>query len=266
MKVRNFFVQHPVFTTSEFTEYLGSQEKHNISTRDNLLAYHVKNGNLLRVKQGLYVVVPPNMTAAEYLVDPYLLASRMAKDAVLAYHTALDFHAKSYSVYNKFLYLTKRSVKDVSFRSYKFESVRPPKSLLDQRRFDFGVITSERSGMEVRVTSLERTLVDLFDKPNLGGGWEEIWRSLESVEFYNVSEVVEYTLLLKKASTVAKVGYFLERNEERLFVNRSELQTLKKGIPKQPYYMDKNLTGKLVKQWNLIVPEDILEKRWGEVL
>ncbi len=120
--------------------------------------------------------------------------------------------------------------------------------------------------MEIRVTSLERTLVDLFDKPHLGGGWEEIWRSLESVEFYNINEIVEYALLLNKASTIAKVGYFLERNEEILFVDSSDLQTLKNEIPKQPRYMDKKLKGRLVKQWNLIVPEKIHKKVWSEVL
>ena len=51
--------------------------------------------------------------------------------------------------------------------------------------------------MEIRVTSLERTLVDLFDKPDLGENREEIWRSLESVEFYNINEVVEYALIIR---------------------------------------------------------------------
>ena len=266
MKAKRFFDQHPVFTTSEFTEYLGGEENRKKSTRDNLLAYHVNSGNLLRVKRGLYAVVPSGVSAADYPADPYLIASRMAQDAVLAYHTALDFHSKSYSVFNKFLYLTKHSVKDVSFRNYQFTPVRPPKSLLDKRRSNFGVIKSERNGVEIRVTSLERTLVDLFNKPDLGGGWEEIWRSLESVEFYNINEVVEYALLLDKASTIAEVGYFLERNAERFFVNKSDLQTLKNEIPKQPYYMDKKLKGRLVKQWNLIVPDKILRKAWSDVL
>ena len=145
------------FTTAEFTESVGGGVSHNMSTRDNLLAYHVNKGNLLRVKQGLYAVVPNGTTAIDFLVDLYLLASRMAEDAVLACHTALDFHAKSYSVYNKFQYLTKRSAKEVSFRNYNFTPLRPPKSLLDQGKFSFGVTTAERSGMEVKVTSLERT-------------------------------------------------------------------------------------------------------------
>ena len=31
----------------------------------------------------------------------------------------------------------------------------------------------------MRVTSLERTLVDLLHAPRHGGGWEETWRSLQ---------------------------------------------------------------------------------------
>ena len=266
MIVKNFFIQNPVFTTSEFSEYLGRKEKRNVSTRDNLLAYHVNKGHLLRVKQGLYAVVLPGMATMDFSVDPYLLASRMAEDAVLAYHTALDFHSKSYSIYNQFLYLTKHSVRKVSFRNYTFKAVRPPKPLIDQNQSKFGVVSQERNGLKIEVTSLERTLVDLFDKPHLGGGWEEVWRSLESVEFFNINEVIEYALLLSNATTVAKVGFFLEKNQKRLFVDKKDLQQLKKEIPKQPHYMDKKLKGKLVKQWNLIVPEKILEKSWGEVL
>jgi len=266
MDLRSFFARHPVFTSSEFTEYLNKEEKRNVSTRDNLLAYHINKGHLLRVKRGLYTVIPTGMSPVDFPVDPYLLASRMADDAILAYHTALDIHAKGYSVYNHFLFMTERAVRAVSFRNYSFKAVRPPKPLLNNGKSGFGVRSMERSGLEIKVTSLERTLVDLLDKPDLGGGWEEIWRSLESIEFYNVDKVVEYALLLKKATTVAKVGFFLENNEKRFFVTGEHLQKLKKKIPKKPHYMDKKLKGRLSKNWNLIVPKNILEKSWSEVL
>lgn|GEM_PF-52279 len=266
MDLRSFFTRHPVFTSSEFTEYLKKEEKRNDSTRNNLLAYHVNKGHLLRVKRGLYAVVSTGMSPENFPVDPYLLASKMADDAILAYHTALDIHAKGYSVYNRFLFLTERAVRAVPFRNYSFKAVRPPKPLLKKGKSEFGVKSMERSGLEIKVTGLERTLVDLLDKPELGGGWEEIWRSLESVEFYDVDKVVEYTMLLNKATTVAKVGFFLENNKKRFFVNGEHLQRLKKKIPKKPHYMDKNLKGRLSYNWNLIVPETVLEKSWGEVL
>lgn len=266
MDVKNFLAHHPVFTASEFTEYLNRGEKGNVSTRDNLLAYHVSKGHLLRIKRGLFTVIPAGMTPVDFPVDPYLLASRMADDAILAYHTALDIHAKSYSVYNQFLFLTERAVRPMSFRNYRFKAIRPPKTLLEKGKLGYGTRLIERSGLELKVTGLERTLVDLLDRPEFGGGWEEIWRSLESVEFYNVDEVVEYALLLNNATTVAKVGFFLEKNDKRFFVAKEQLKKLKERIPKKPHYMDKNLKGRLSGKWNLIVPDMILEKSWSEVL
>jgi predicted transcriptional regulator of viral defense system len=70
--------------------------------------------------------------------------------------------------------------------------------------------------MELRIASLERTLVDALDRPDLSGSREEIWRSLESVEFFNLDKVVEYGLLLGNATTGAKVGFFLEQHRKPL--------------------------------------------------
>ena len=72
----------------------------------------------------------------------------------------------------------------------------------------FGVEARDRVGLDVAVTGLERTLVDLFDRPHLGGGVEEVWKSLATVEFFDLEAVTEYAALLGNATTVAKVGFF----------------------------------------------------------
>jgi predicted transcriptional regulator of viral defense system len=46
------------------------------------------------------------------------------------------------------------------------------------KKENYGVVRLDRSGMEVNVTSLERTMVDVLSRPDLSGDWEEIWRSL----------------------------------------------------------------------------------------
>ncbi len=43
----------------------------------------------------------------------------------------------------------------------------------------------------MRVASLERTLVDVLNRPRYPGGWEEVWRSLESVAFFDLDRVVQ---------------------------------------------------------------------------
>ncbi len=126
----------------------------------------------------------------------------------------------------------------------------------------------DRSGMEVRVTSLERTLVDLLNRPDLSGGWEEIWRSLESVEFFDLDKVVEYALLLGNATTAAKIGFFLEQHREPLMVEEKHLESLHGLRPRQPHYLDrdKRKSGRLVSGWNLVVPREVFERTWAEVL
>ena len=74
------------------------------------------------------------------------------------------------------------------------------------------MLTRERAGMPIRVASIERTMVDALDRPHFSGGWEEVWRSLESVEFFDLDKVVEYALLLDNATTASKVGFFLEQH------------------------------------------------------
>ncbi len=80
-------------------------------------------------------------------VDPYLLTSKMADDAILAYHTALDIYAKGYSIYNQFLFLTSRKIRTLKFRDFLFKAVRPSKTLLNKGKVGYGIRSMERSGL-----------------------------------------------------------------------------------------------------------------------
>jgi predicted transcriptional regulator of viral defense system len=116
-------------------------------------------------------------------------------------------------------------------------------------------------GLSVRVTNLERTMVDVLDRPQFGGGWEEIWRSLEGVAFFDLDVIVQYALLLQNATTIAKVGFFLEHHKEHLMVEGRHLDPLRKNSPQRPHYLSRGnrRPGRLVAGWNLVVPPEVLE-------
>lgn len=265
MKPQEFFANRPVFTYAEFVAALGREDRTK-RTRDTLLAYYVKTGRLVHVRRGLYVTVPPGTDPARCPLDPYLLAAKLTDDAVLAYHTALEFHGKAHSVLEHFVYLTARRSRALVFRGLHFRAVPFPKVLRARDRDTLGVKAAERLGVTVRVTTLERTLVDLLDRPDLGGGWEEIWRSLESVEFFDLDQVVEYALVLDNATTAAKVGFYLRSHREALMVTDGHLKRLRDHRPKEPHYMDRaaRKPGRLAAEWNLVVPLEILEQSWEE--
>lgn len=267
MKVQRFFNEHPVFRHEDFVAFLESVGSHRTRTREALLAYHVKVGHLLRIRRGLYAVVPQGSDPANYQVDAYLLAGHLTADAVLSHHSALQFHGKAYSMHFRFPYLTREAQRPFVFRGQEYVAIQFPKVLQAQQAELFGVTTEWHLGSKVRVTSLERTLVDVLVRPDMAGGWEEIWRSLEFVEYFNLDQVVDYTLKLRSATAAAKVGFFLEQHREDLRVKEPHLALLRRHAPKQPCYLERSrrTPGKLVPNWNLIVPFTVLEEVWEEI-
>lgn len=268
MRHETFFRKHPVFTGKELDEHISSMGNVGPRTRESLLNYHKKTGHIVPIRRGLYAVIPPGADPDSYPVDPFLVAAKLTIDAVLSYHTALEVHGYAYSIREHLTYSAARPVLPVSFRSHVFRGVTFPKPLCRVGKEDFGIITVDRSGVDVRVTCLERTLVDVLDRADFSGSWEEIWRSLEGIEFFDLDQVIEYALLLGNATTIAKVGFYLEQHREPLMVEERHLKPLHDHCPRQPHYMDSSnrRSGKVVTDWNLVIPVSLFERTWGEVL
>lgn len=261
-----YFDQHPVFTHEEFAAVHSGRGRRSTRTTDNLLAQHVARGRLLRVHRGLYATVPPGVDPASFMPDPYLVATKASDDALVAYHAALQFHGRAYSVSSRLTYLTRHRLRPFELRGAEFVAVLLPATLRARRRPVGGVLEERQAGGLVRVTTLERTLVDVLDAPDQGGGWEEIWRSLESVEFFDLDAVIDYALKLGSALTVARVGFYLEQHREQLMVEDRHLDALRTRAPAQPRYFDRDRgAGKFVRPWNLVVPEQVLSRSWAEV-
>lgn len=263
MKLDLFFATHPIFTKEELESRLGGSVK-DTSTLGNLLQYHQKKGHLLMIRGGLYAVIPKELQGQDSQVDPYLVASKLAQDAILGYHTALSLHAKTNTLVNVFYFLTRRRTKrNFEFQGNIYQAISIPSSLKNP---NIGVITINRQGVSMLATSLERTVVDILDRPYLCLSWEEICRSIEGIEYLDSKFVIEYTLLLSRKATAAIVGFFMEMYREKWMIPQAHLDELVKLRPKKPIYLKRSLKGpqKLITNWNLIIPEELLQKRWEE--
>lgn len=264
MRSIDFFETHPVFRHEDFLEAHTSGGRSPI-TSNNLLAKHLASGRLLRLRRGLYAVVPRGVDPGRMSVDPYLVASKLTEDAVVAYHAALQFYGKSYSVWRRYHYLTHKRARPFSFRDLEFVPVQTAMAVRAHHEVRRGVAEVAHAGGGVCVTTLEYTMVDVLDKPDKCGTWEEIWRSLEMVEFFDLDAVIAYAVRLGSSLTVARVGFFLDQHREALMVEEGHLDRLKAHAPRQPRYLDgTRKSGKLVPKWNLVVPEYVLHRRWEE--
>lgn len=259
MRPSDFFATHPVFTRDEFAAAITSGRRPVSRTIDSHLGAYLRAGRIGRVKRGVFFTGRPGEAVASTPVDFLLVASRLAPDAVLAYHTALEAHGYAQSVFERLFFLTQHKVKTVTFRGRAFVPVAPPQVLQRKRLSNTMTVELERRGLAYRVTSVERTAVDVLDRPDLAGGLEEVWRSLSAIPLLDLRAVVDYVRLRSLATLAAKVGLFLERHKDHFSVPPRVLEELQSLRPRSPHYLDRSTRGKLVPSWNLIVPAVLLE-------
>ena len=260
-----FFKKHLVFRFSEFKAHVKHHDPKNSDKKCQMaLYYHCKNNQLIRIRKGLYAV---NDKYDPKDVSPLIVAGKTTEDAVIAYHTALESHRIAYSHFNRHIFLTKQSTFSFDFQGQSYRSVSPPVNKNTEENADFGTELTTLDGVETIRTNLARTIVDVLDRSNLSGGWEEVWRSLDSVVSFDAEFSVKYALALGKASVIAKLGYFFDHRPGHLSIDASVTKSLMPHIPKQPYYIDRSLSKDkrvFIKKWSLVIPRYLHNREWEE--
>ena len=257
MKPETFLAYHSLFTREELAAALEGRRP---ATLDAHLARWQRQGRIERVKNGLFVRRDPeNVAAGSLLPDFVALASRMAADAAVAYHTALEAHGCAQSLFDRLTFVTWTRTKSVEFMGRRLAAVRPRAPLLERKGGEAWIETLDRAGLEVRVTSLERTAVDVLDRPSLSGGIEEVWRSLAGLPAVDPGALLDYIRVLENRTLAARAGYFLETQGEGLAVPGSVIDELQVLRPNHPVHLDRALGGRLNSRWNLIVPREVAD-------
>lgn len=262
----SFLTENPVFTVQELDAFLARHRTGNVNTRKSLLSYYRKQGRLIAVRRGLYAGIPRTQRGQNHLADPFLVASKLTPDAVLAHHTALELLGRAHSFTSRVIYCSEAKIDGFTFQGVSYQCVRVPFELSEKNAQSFGTTTVTWQGMNIAVTGFERTMVDVLTRPDLAGGWEEIWRSLETIEYFDLDLVYSYLGLLDNATTTAKVGFYLEQHREALMVDDAFLRKLEANVPKTPHYMERQhrVGCTLSKRWNLLVPEALARRSWAD--
>lgn len=253
-----FFSANPVFRRTEYAAAVGRRPQDRVITA--MLTHHLQAGNIQRIARSVFASVPKHAAAATWSVDRFLAASRLRHGGTIAYHSALELHGCAYTEGHDVQVIAQGEPGLFEAAGFACRFVRPPRGFAPPD----GVMTVDRLGQEVRVTTIERTIVDLLNRCDLAGGAEELFNSLDLVVRIDTAALVRYARTLGTATVAGALGFWLERERKRLGVPDTALEDLRTLMPAQPRYAlgAKPGKGKTAKGWNVILPADVLERRF----
>ncbi|MDR3185873.1 MAG: hypothetical protein LBU04_03560 [Christensenellaceae bacterium] len=243
MKHLELFSKLNLFTKADLTSHFQSP----MSLNSALFGY-IKRGLVVRIKNGLYAAVNPAIGIP--YAGQYEIATGAASDAYVAYHTALEYHGIANQVYNTFYFCSTARVRSFEYGLCSYNRICPPK-------VTEGIITTEIYA-PVRVTCLERTIVDCINRLDLAGGLGEVIMAITACPYLNEDKLEKYLDEYGEKYLYQKAGFILWQTKQ------SELSKVffdycKARVGNRRSYMIENKGEDVMlnTEWNLIIPRSI---------
>ena len=233
-----------VFDFQDICELTG-----NPNTAKSLIRTELKKNHIKKVQHNLYVVC--DLENKNPIGNPYMIGSKITKNSYISYKSALDFHAKNKEIDLTIFVSSKSRFNDFKFNDYSYKFLNS--------KNEFGIIDIDG----IKTTDKERTFLDCTNKPELAGGNEYLVVTLEKIGQLDGKRILKYLTNYNSKKLYAKAGFMLEWLGYVFHVDKKVIDEcyIKSGNVK--YYFDKETkeyNRKLIREWNLIIPEQIYTK------
>ena len=188
---------------------------------------------------------------------------KAAPDAVLAYHSALEAHGVAHSPARVATFLSSRKVTPFDVGGYQFR--RGPDLAARAGTPEAGVTHARVDDMLVPVTTRERTLADCLKRLDLGGGVEEVLRSVGMFTTLSSAALTEYVVVLNSPTLAARVGWLMSLMAEAWLYDPEPLEHLRRLLGRGTYWLQRRRPGvqyEFVAAWRLYVPAAVPFHDW----
>jgi predicted transcriptional regulator of viral defense system len=216
-----------------------------------MLSRWSKKGWLSRVKRGIYVPIPlESRTPDMPLEDAWIIAERLYSPCYIGGWSAAEYWSLTEQIFRAIVVMTTKKPRDrnPTLRGTNFLLRTIPEKAM------FGLKPVWRKEIKVWVSDPTRTIVDILNAPQLGGGIRsvvDIFENYVKSENKNIDSLIEYASRLGNGAVFKRLGFILERfgPDEKQAINACKSR-LTKGNSK----LDPNLPAdKLITRWRLWV-------------
>jgi predicted transcriptional regulator of viral defense system len=220
------------------------------STVRRLLSDMTKRGLLLRLKDGLFSIIPYNEDPNSYFPNSHLIAQQLAIEAdfYIGYYSALELHSLITQPSLKEQIVVNKQIKpsEIKIKDHRFQFIYHNMSHF------FGIKNTWIDSFDkVPCSDLEKTFVDCLYKPDYAGGITEIAKALfKSKEKIDYVKLFDYCRQFKAQSVIKRLGFLMEilDIQNPIIEKLQQLKTLS-VILLEPSYEKK---GNLINKWSVL--------------
>lgn len=232
------------FTINEAYQQLSDSPKDSVK---RMLGNMVKRGLLMRVKEGLYYVIPFEQDSKTFMPDWHLLSQYLVGDAeyYVGYFSALQIHSlttqpdlKEQIVVNKQIKPSTLLVKGIPFQFIYH----------NEAHFFGNKKTWIDSFNKVLCSDLEKTFIDCLFKPQYAGGITEITKAIyKSKDKIDYPKLLDYAKRFNSQAVIKRLGFLLELLEiENAIIDKLQKLRTNSFVALEPSYPKE---GKTIFRW-----------------
>ncbi len=216
---------------------------------ESAAAWQIKNylqkGYIERVRRDLYAVI--SLETGQAIPNRYQIASRVVDDACVSHHSAFEYYGYGNQVFYDMYFTTEKRVRPFSYDGVNY--------CVMVYRGNTGVIENDNG---VRVTSLERTVIDSIADFKKIGGLEELLRCLLLIPSLDCNQLLDALELYDRGQLYQKTGYILEALKDDLSLPEPFFaECEKRSSASKTYLFEKQSDFVLHNRWKLFAPKDL---------
>jgi predicted transcriptional regulator of viral defense system len=218
------------------------------NTAKDILRRYKQDGLISQVRRNLYVAT--DLVTKSSIATPFEIGSQVTPSAYIAYHSALEYHGLSNQQFYKVYVSSKERFNDFDYEGLHYRCY--------ESRLSAGILTPTGNPL-VKVTDLERTVVDCLDYIDRTGGLEELLACFSPITYLKEDKLLEYLEGYDKQVLYQKAGFILSYFKTQMQLSDTFFVTCKSKTGKSIRYLtDATESNTFFKEWNLYAPSNIL--------
>lgn len=201
-----------------------------------------------KIKNNLYTCL--NIETGQPVVSKYQIAAAINETAYVSHHTAFEYYGNANQIYYEVYVSSSTRFNNFEFDGLMYKYV--------SSKLKDGVI-EPRNTKGVRITDIERTVIDSIKDFEKIGGLEEFLACINTLTFLNEERLLFYLNRYNIQALYQKAGYILEHYENELKLSSNFFVECKNKIGSSNRYLSKDM-GKesyFNGEWKLVVPKDL---------